>query len=310
MPSEIQDCDVLVMGAGIAGLTAAGICARAGLRTTIAGTGLFGGLVLNVNELVDPPMPDQPSGADYAAHLFGEAMEAGAEPLDGTIVTLRRDGAGFVAQAEDMPHRTLRARAVICATGAAPRALPVAGAEAYEHRGLAHCADCDGPLYRGRPVMVVGGGDAALQSALSLARWASTVHLVLRGAASRARPDFVARVQAEPRIRLHLRTEVLRLLGDSGLEAVELRLCGATTQRTDVSALFPWIGLLPCTAALPAEVACDADGAVSVDAALRTTLPGLFAAGAVRSGHGGTLRHAIADGESAAQSVIAELTAG
>jgi thioredoxin reductase (NADPH) len=157
---------------------------------------------------------------------------------------------------------------------------------------------------------VVGGGDSALQSALSLARWAATVHLVLRGAAPRARPDFVARVEAEPRIRLHLRAEVLRLLGESGLEAVELRVCGDTAQRVEVSALFPWIGLLPCTASLPAEVARDADGAVSVDAALRTSLPGLFAAGAVRSGHGGTLRHAIADGEAAAQSVIAELTTG
>jgi thioredoxin reductase (NADPH) len=299
--------DVLVMGAGIAGLSAAGACARAGLRTIIAGTGLFGGLVLNVNELTDPPRPDAPSGADYAAALFDEAMEAGAEPVDGHILALHRDGTGFAAEREDQPGESLRARVVICATGATLRRLPVPGADAFEHRGLANCADCDGPMLKGKAVMVVGGGDSALQGALTLARWAAEVHLVLRGATPRARPDFVARVAAEPRIRILPHTSVIALHGDRGLEAVELRDAVGVTRRMAVAALFPWIGLEPCTAALPPDLARDAGGAVMVDDALRSSVPGLFAAGAVRSGQGGTLSHAVADGEAAARGAIALL---
>ncbi|MGG5809315.1 NAD(P)/FAD-dependent oxidoreductase [Falsiroseomonas sp. CW058] len=310
MPNDAFDHDVLVMGAGIAGLAAATACAAAGLRTAVAGTGLFGGLVLNVNDLVEPPRPDQASGADYAATLFGEAMEAGAEPIDGPVATLWRDGAGFAARPEEEPGRVLRARAVICATGASPRPLPVPGAGAFAHRGIAHCADCDGPLHRGRPVVVVGGGDAALQGALTLAAWASEVHVLLRGAAPRARAEFVARAAAEPRIRLHRNAEILRLLGEDGLEAVEVREGAGAPLRIAARAVFPWIGLMPNTAALPAEVTRDADGAVVVDAALRTSLPGLFAAGAVRAGHGGRLRHALHDGEGAARGVIAMLTTG
>jgi thioredoxin reductase (NADPH) len=306
MPADGFDHDVLVMGAGIAGLTAALACAGAGLRTAIAGTGLFGGLVLNVNALVDPPRPDQASGADYAATLFGEAMEAGAEPIDGRIARLWREGAAWCAEPEDLPGTRLSLRAVICATGATLRPLPVPGAAAFEHRGLAHCADCDGPMLRGQPVVVVGGGDSALQGALTLAAWASEVHLLLRGQAPRARPDFVARMQAEPRIRLHAGAEVTRLLGERGLEAVEWRQAGATI-RQPAGAIFPWIGLEPDTAALPPDLARDAAGAVLVDTALATSLPGLFAAGAVRAGHGGTLRHAVADGEAAARGLIAAL---
>ena len=143
---------------------------------------------------------------------------------------------------------------------------------------MSHCANCDGPLLRGKPVAVVGGGDAACQEALTLATHASEVHLLVRGSGLRAREAWQQRVRAEPKIQVHLGTTVASIEGDKAVQSVKLQGGGSLP----VDAVFIYAGLLPNTEWLQGVVALDAEGRIPTDDALRCAVPGLFAAGIAR----------------------------
>jgi thioredoxin reductase (NADPH) len=297
--------DVIVVGEGIAGLAAARDCARAGLRTGTIEQLMFGGLVTSINELVDwPGEGGEPrSGSDLAAELITEAADAGVESLGGSATGLEpADGGRLRVHSDAGTHE---ARCVIVASGAARRPLGVPGEDAYAERGLSHCADCDGPLVKGADVVVVGGGDSALQEAAVLAHYARTVHLVHRGTALRARPSvkalfdqaFAGRADA---LQVHWQSTVSALEGDDGIEAVVLAGPSGPV-RLAARAVYPCVGLVPNSAWT--GLATDAGGAILTDARLATSLPGVFAVGAVRAGHGGRLVDAVADAVLAARSV-------
>lgn len=182
--------DVVVIGCGIAGLSAARECLRGGLATATLEALVPGGLVLNVNHLEGEI---QGSGMDLATEMMSEIAALGAENVSGTVEALRGE-AGDLVVVSDAGEQ--RAGAVVVASGARISRLGIPGEDEFEGRGVSQCADCDGPLFQDQEVVVVGGGDSALQEALALAHFARRVHLVHRRGGFRARRHLADAVAA------------------------------------------------------------------------------------------------------------------
>lgn len=296
--SDTTSHDLVVIGAGVAGLSAAREALNAGLSVAWLEARMFGGLILNVNEL-DGAVAG--SGAEYAANLMAEVADLGGENLEAVASGIEADGAELIVTSDAGRHR---ARAVIVASGAALRKLGVPGETELEHKGVSHCADCDGPMFQGQDVAVVGGGDSALQSALVLAKFCRRVHLIVRGRVFRAQPHLAEAVGEAANIQVRRGATVSEVLGTEGVEGV--RVDGELIPCTG---FFAFVGLEPATSFLPAGIERDSRGAVRTSAQFETAMPGVFAAGAVRSGCGGMVEDAIAEGEGAARAVAARLAA-
>jgi len=286
---------VIVIGAGIAGLAAAAEAARCSLKTALFDDGLLGGLITNVGSIHGHPDTEGGTGADLVNGMLGAALEAGVDYQPGAVTALDRQGDFWRLTESSAPN-------VILATGAELRALGVPGEAELTGRGVSQCAFCDGGLYKGRDVAVVGGGDAAFQEALHLATLCANVTMILRGLKPRARPAFVRQAADLGNLHFRWQTEVRRITGGDGVDAVQLQeLNSGETESLTVAAIFPFIGLVPRTDLVTAG--CHDGGGLTVDQNMHTDQPGLYAVGAVRSGHGGQIAHAIADGKTAALAI-------
>lgn len=299
--------DVLVIGAGIAGLAAATRAAEIGLATICAEEQMFGGLVLNVAELDPAPAGRSVQGAELSAGLMEAAGAAGVVHCADAVLGLERKGPLLRVQTSGDP---VLARSVVVASGARLKALGVPGEQEFEHRGVAHCADCDAMFYAGGDVVVVGGGDSALQEALVLARHCRTVFIVHRRDRFRARQHFVAALAALGNVRPMMEATVREIRGTSGVESVLIERASGATEEIHCSGVFPYVGLQPNTAFLPARVGRDGGGFVLVDGLLQTSLEGVYAIGAVRAGFRGSLDDAFVDAQNVVESVQSSSIAG
>ena len=296
----MADFDVIVIGAGVTGLTAAKAAVQSGLRTANIEALMFGGLVVNINELDGETTG---SGTDFASNLMMEISDLGVENLSETVSTLARDGDRLKVTTDAGTHQ---ARAVIIASGAKLKRLGIPGEAEFEYKGVSQCADCDGPMYKDEEVVVVGGGDSALQEALVLAEYCKRVHLVHRGAKFSAQQHLVDAIKQHENIRPVWNSVADAILGGQMVEKVRVRnTADNTTVEIPCAGFFAYIGLQPSIEFAPVELARDADGCLVTDANLSTKMPGVFAAGAVRAGYGGLLKHATADGNTAAKSAKA-----
>jgi thioredoxin reductase (NADPH) len=167
-------------------------------------------------------------------------------------------------------------------------------------KGVSHCASCDAPLLRGRTVGVVGGGDSALQEALTLAEHVSRIIILHRGTAFSAQAAYIEQVQANPKIEVRFGTIVEEALGDGGLRAARVRGETGAAEDLELAGLFVYVGLAPATSWLGSLIPLDETGRISVDGAMRSSLPGLLAAGTVRSASAGRAAAAAGDGAVAA----------
>jgi thioredoxin reductase (NADPH) len=294
-----QTFDVAVIGGGIAGLTAAHHAALAGASVGhFIEYGMPGGLVTNVGALDGWPSVQPVGGADLAAGLLAQNELLGVTVLPSRID--RVEGAGAIKTLSGADG-TWRANQVIVATGATLKTLDVPGAQQLVGRGVSQCAWCDGGLYRDADVVVSGGGDAALSEALHLAQFARTVTIVTRGEMFRARRRYVTRVADDARFQLRWESEVVEVLGQKGVEGVRVRDRQGGEEVVACSGLFVFVGLMPNADLLGPDVKRDPAGFIQTNSAFETSMPGVFAIGAARSGYGGRLTHAVAEATIAAE---------
>lgn len=293
-----QRHDIIVIGCGITGLNAAREALQNGMTTATLEALFFGGLVVNINHL-DGEIAG--SGMDLATELTTEVSDLGADKIAATAVAIRRDGNDLIVESDAGNHR---AGAVIVASGARIKRLGIPGEAEFEDQGVSRCADCNGPFFQNQEVVVVGGGDSALQEAQVLAQFARQVHLVHRGTQFRARRHLVDQIAGHSNISLHWRTQVEAVLGAQSVQAVRVRnLDDEARREIACTGFFAYVGLEPACEFVPEAVLRDPLGFLLTDAAMQTAMPGVFAAGAVRSGYGGLLSHAIAEGVAAANSL-------
>jgi thioredoxin reductase (NADPH) len=230
-------------------------------------------------------------------------MRAQAEGFGATIVSssvdsVRKEGEQFVVETGDGP---MRAKAVITATGAKHRHLEVKGEEEFSGRGVSYCATCDGPFFKGKRMIVVGGGDAACDEAMYLSKLTDTVIMVHRKDRFRAQKAVAARVLANPNIDVRFETVIDEIKGGKAVESVSFKdLKTGSIYDEPASVVFIFVGSIPQAAYLPPEVAKDDVGYVVTDDRMETSIPGLFAAGDVRVTPFRQVITAVSDGAVAA----------
>lgn len=283
-----QTTDVIIIGSGPAGYTAAIYLGRAGYHpVVIAGALTPGGQLVNTTEVENfPGFPDGIMGPDLMDAMRKQAERFGAEIVYDDVVSadVQGDSKHVVLDGGD----TYTARAVIVATGSQVRKLGVPGEAEYSGRGVSYCATCDGFFFRGKPLVVVGGGDSALTEADFLSRFGSSVTVIHRRDTFRASRILVDRAEKNPKVDFRMNAVVERVNGDdeSGAHSVTIRdtVTGDTTE-IPANGVFVAIGHTPATEFLHGALQLDEHGYITVDgASTRTSVPGVFAAGDVVDG--------------------------
>jgi thioredoxin reductase (NADPH) len=283
--------DLLIIGAGPAGLTAAQYGARANLSVLVIEELAPGGQVLNIDVLENYPGnvgieggAGPRSGYDFAQALHRQAESFGAAFLIESVRTIRREGDWFVLELTG--GQTRRARALIYAAGAKHRNLGIPGEAEFSGRGVSYCATCDGPFFKGKKIFVAGGGDAACDEAQYLSRLSPKVVLIHRRDQFRAQKALAERVLKNPSIEVRFNTIMKEIRGETKVQSVLLEKTGSREQyEDDADGVFIFTGIAPQTAAL-AELGgleFDAGGYIVTDQNMASSVPGLFAAGDVRA---------------------------
>jgi thioredoxin reductase (NADPH) len=306
-----RDVDVAIIGGGIAGFTAALTAARAGWKTLVIAGGIPGGQLTSIEKVEGVPgFPDGVPGYDLGPMTQEQADAAGAEIMMANCAAIIPAGPHdrwiVMSDGEDVS-----ARAVIVATGTAFAKLGVDGEERLAGKGVSDCASCDGPLLRGKTAVVVGGGDSALQEALTLAEHLSKVIVLERGGALTAQKNYQDRARANGKIEVRTQTTVTAILGDDAVSHARVKdLATGTETDLPVSAVFAFIGLVPNTSVVRGVATLDGGGRIAVDAAMRSNARGICAAGNVRQSSPHRAAGAMGDGAAAAMSVDRYLRTG
>ena len=293
-----QEFDLLIIGGGMAGLTAGIYGARYGLNTAIVEQMMAGAQIINLEKIENyPGFPQGIAGYELGPATQEQAINAGVEMLLDTATAVSVDG-DYLTVAGDGGN-SYRSKAVIMAAGSSLRALGIPGEAEFDGRGVSHCATCDGPLYMGQTVAVVGGGDSAADEALTLAEYADRVVLFVRGDALDAQQVLQDRIAAEPKIEVRCNTEVVEVLGEDTVSGVRIRSGDGETVEP-VSGLFVYVGLDPNSAPVADLALPDNAGHIPVGLNMETQQPGLFAAGDIRQQSAAQLAASVGDGATAA----------
>lgn len=291
--------DMLIIGAGPAGLTSAIYAGRARLSTLVIEKMMPGGQIM-LNDVIEnyPGFPDGITGFDLAQKMAQQAARFGAQIQTGTVDLIEVSQYPFrIRVAGGEGDSELEARSVVVATGCSPRKLGVPGEKELAGRGVSYCATCDGPLFAEKRLAVVGGGNTAIDEALFLARVASSVTVVHRRDQLRADRILQERAFANSKVDFLWSHVVAEIVGDEYVEAVRARHVG-TGEETEVpvDGVFIAVGETPQVGFLPEEIARDGRGYIVTDSDLQTSVPGVFAAGDVRAGASRQIASAVGDG--------------
>ncbi len=298
--------DVIVIGGGMAGLTAAREAAARGLSVAaLDDGGHMGGLVMNVGHVEDYPAASEASGMDLAVAELEALVEHGVEIVPEAAIRLNIDGAIKTAATDSGAHR---AKTVVLASGARLKSLGVPGEERLFGRGVSQCAGCDAGFFVDQDVIVVGGGDSALQEALHLTDYVNGITLVTRGETLRAKQSFLDRAVDNAKLAIRCETVVTEILGEDEVSGVRVTPAdGGAAEDLACSGVFVFVGLEPNLSYLPDNIERDAGGRVVTGPDLQTSVPGVYAVGAVRAGDTGQLMGAVEDAVAVAGRIAGEM---
>lgn len=279
-PASEDTYDVVIIGGGPAGLTAGIYAGRAQLKTVIVEKGLPGGQIAQTDEVENyPGFPEGISGPELASRMVQQAEKFGARIVMDEVLGLEKAEGGYLVWGYE---RNYRARAVIVATGANPRRLGVPGEDKFYGRGVSTCATCDGFFYRDKEVVVVGGGDAAVEEGLFLTKFARKVTLVHRRDELRANKVAQKRAFQNPKMHFLFSHVVTEILGEDQVTGVRLKNLKTGEEYVyPTDGVFVFIGHEPNTAFLKGVVELRPDGYIAVRDEVFTSEPGIFAAGDV-----------------------------
>lgn len=274
--------DIIIIGSGPAGLSAAIYAQRACLDTiVIEKNGISGGQVLNTWEVDNYPGFPGVTGFELSRQFREHANKLGARVVQDEVVQVELSGNVKKVVCEE---ETYEARCVILASGAHHRTLEVPGEEELRGAGVSYCATCDGAFFRGRTVAVVGGGDAALEDAIFLARMCEKVYIVHRRDKLRGAKRLQERLQALGNIEFVWNSETAAIEGDGQVEALRLRQTQTGEERRrDVDGVFIAVGIAPESELYAGQLELDEQGYIRADESGQTSVPGVFAAGDVRT---------------------------
>jgi thioredoxin reductase (NADPH) len=295
----MADYDIVVIGSGLGGLTAGLFAARHGLSTLILESNLPGGHLISIEKIEDfPGFPDAVAGYDLCPNVQRQAADQGVKFQRAEVLSLEAEKRLWSVVTDEEPHR---AKAVIAATGSMLRELDVPGETRLMGRGVSHCASCDGPLYNGQVVGVVGGGDSALQEALTLSNYAESVMIFHREESFSGQHSYVQRVCNNAKISPCYRTVVEEIVGDDVVSAVCARnLANDKVSKIDLAGLFVYVGLKPNTALLKNVLKLSDSGHVATDGWMKTEREGLYAVGDIRRDSAAQAIASAGDGATAA----------
>ncbi len=295
--------DVIVIGAGPGGMTAALYASRANLSVLMLDRGIYGGNLNNTATIENYTGFKSVKGPELAEKMYQGAVQFGAQYAYGTVQQLTVDGEW--KQVETDMGETYRAKAVVIATGSSQRHLGVPGEEEYGGRGVSYCAVCDGAFFKGQHVVVVGGGDSAVEEGTYLAGLASKVSILVRKDHLRAQPVLQEQAKQHDNIEFIFNTSVTKINGDDKkVTAVEtINHQTHETGQLETAGVFIYVGTVPMTQPFANLGILDDQGWVKTNSLMQTSVPGIFAIGDVRETPLRQVATAVGDGAIAGQQV-------
>ena len=297
-----MEYDIIIVGAGTAGLSAAIYGLRAGKKVLVLEQNVCGGQIVVAEKVENYPGISEISGAQFAVQLYEQARKFGAEFVYGRVERIEEESDKKRVIAGD---REWLCKALILATGVKKRLLGVAKEKELTGKGVSYCATCDGAFFSKKDVMVVGGGNTALSDALFLSNYCKTVTLVHRRSSFRAEETLVEKVKEKENISLCLDSRVSELCGEQKLSAVVIENSRTGEKRTiDVEGIFVAIGQIPDSEAFADIVRLDKDGYIIASEDCHTNTEGIFAAGDCRTKEVRQLTTAASDGAVAALAAV------
>lgn len=272
--------DIIIVGGGPAGLTAAQYSARGNLKTLMIEEMASGGQVLVINDLENYPGFREPvNGMELSQAMEEQAIKFGAEIINAGVRKITKKENIFYVETDS---GTFTSYAVIAATGAKHKKLGIRGEDEFSGRGVSYCATCDGPFFKNRKILVIGGGDAACDEATYLSKLSDRVVMIHRKDRFRAQKALAERVEKNPNIEIRFNTECREIRGTSKVEKVVFETSDGKKYEEEFDAVFIFIGSIPQTQVLP-DIPKDEAGYVLADCNMETSLQGLFVAGDVRA---------------------------
>lgn len=297
--------DVIVVGAGPAGLTAGIYLARARKKTLIVDEGTAGGQMIMSHSIANYPGLPETSGASIARAMVAQARDFGCRLETNSEIT-RLELTGETKLLELDGEDVYTADAVILATGGTPRTLGVPGEKQLKGRGISYCATCDGDFFTGKDIVAIGGGNTALEESVALTRYANSVTVVHQFDHFQAHRYAIEEARNNPKINLIMESEVTDFIGDNELKAVRVRhRTTGETRELAAAGAFVFIGYLPNTDRFRDQVELNQWGEVLADDSLATSTPGVFVAGDSRVKKVRQITTAVADGTIAALAAVA-----
>ena len=293
--------DIIIIGAGPAGLTAAIYARRASKSVLVLEAKSYGGQIINTPEIENYPAAAHISGVDFAMRLYEQAKELGAQIVFEKAVEIRDEGAEKTVVTN---KNTYTCRALILATGSENRKLGLDGEDRLVGRGVSYCATCDGSFFRGKTVAVVGGGNTALEDALYLADLCEKVYLIHRRDAFRGEEASAERLKARENVEFVYNSQVTKLLREKRLTGIEVTNKDGSVRTLEVNGLFIAVGRIPENQNFASLITLDETGYVLAGEDCRTNVPGIYVAGDNRKKEVRQLVTATADGAVAATAAV------